>query len=356
VFNNLFKITPEPFGLDLSDRSVKIAKLSRKKGKLFLENFGEASIKEGLMENGVILSDTKLADVIRASLNGLKMGALKTAYASCSLPEQKTYLRVVQLPKMSKKETEEAIQWEVEANIPVALNDAYFDWEVISPLRKSIDHLDILISAAPRDLIDSYTELFRKAGIKPLSFEPESLAIARCLIKGGISEKPALIVDLGQTRTNFIIYAGRGLRFTSSVEISEDIMTANIARSMGINIEEAEKLKKEIGMNRDENEKVFEAIVPVMTDLKEQINKYMDFYMEHAAHVHSGGEAIAKVLLSGGGARLKGIEKYLTTALRVPVEIASPWINILEPPLRETPELSYLESIRYATALGLALI
>ncbi len=356
MFNNLFKITPEPFGLDLSDRSIKIAKLSRKKGKLFLENFGEANIKEGLMENGVILSDAKLADVMRASLSNLKMGALKTAYASCSLPEQKTYLRVVQLPKMSRKETEEAIQWEVEANIPFALKDVYFDWQVISPLRKSIDHLDILISAAPRDLIDSYIELFRKAGIKPISLEPESLALARCLIKGGVSEKPALIVDLGQTRTNFIIYAGRGLRFSSSIDISEDIMTMNIARSMSISVEDAEKLKKEIGMNRDENEKVFEAIIPVMTDLKEQIKSYADFYAEHAAHVHSGGEGIEKIFLSGGGARLKGIEKYLTTALRMPAEIASPWINILEPPLRETPELSYLESIRYTTALGLALI
>jgi type IV pilus assembly protein PilM len=244
----------------------------------------------------------------------------------------------------------------VEANIPIALKDAYFDWEIISPLKKSVDHFDILISAAPRDLVDSYIELFRKAGIKPLSFEPESLALARCLIKGEVSEKPILIVDLGQTRTNFIIYSGRGLRFTSSIEISEDIMTMNIARSMSISTEDAEKLKKEVGMNRDDNEKVFEAIVPVMTDLKEQINSYIDFYAEHAAHVHSGGEAIAKVLLSGGGARLKGIEKYLTTALRVPAEIGSPWVNILEPPLRETPELPYLESIRYATALGLALI
>jgi Tfp pilus assembly PilM family ATPase len=108
-------------------------------------------------------------------------------------------------------------------------------------------------------------------------------------------------------------------------------------------------------MDREKDPRVFDAIIPVITDLKEQIKQYIDFYTGHATHIHNNKSGIWKVLLSGGDAQLIGLEKYLTLALGIPVEKVNPWINILEPPLRETPELSYEDSIRYATALGLAL-
>jgi len=367
-FPTLFKITPEPFGLDLSDRSIKVTKLSLKKGRLFLENFGESDIEEGLMKDGIILSEEKLVSAIRHALSNLKMGPLKTPYVACSLPEQRTYLRVVQLPKIKKEEIQEAIQWEIEANFPIALSDVYFDWEIIrttdnSPggsfqpdhSRAELDHLDILVSAASRELVDSYAESLYKAGLKPFSFELESTASVRSLIKKGFCSKPVIIIDLGQTRTNFIIYAGYSIRFTSSIQISEDVIIENIMRAMNVNVEEAERLEREIGLNREADERVFESIVPAMTDLKQQIIEYMDFYESHSTHMHESNTSITKVILSGGGTRLGGIEKYLAVALKMPVEIANPWINILEPPLRETPELSYARSVRYATSLGLAL-
>lgn len=354
-FPSLFKITPEPFGLDISDESIKIAKLSRKKGKLFLENFGQTDISPNLMSDGVIVEETKLAEVIRHAVGHLKMGALNSRYVVSCLPEQRTYLRVVQLPSVKQSEIQDAIQWEIEANIPMGLNDVYFDWTVIPPVDKRTDHFDILISAAPRTIVDSYISLFQKAGLKLFSLEPESLALARCLIRRNVPEQSVLIVDFGKTSVSFIVYAGYGIRFTTSVQVSGKFLTDNIARSLKIDMDKAEELKKKVGMDREKDPRVFDAIIPVITDLKEQIKQYIDFYLGHATHTHGSSPGISKVLLSGGDAQLIGLEKYLALELNVPVEKANPWVNILEPPLRETPDLPYEESIRYATALGLAL-
>jgi len=351
----LFKITPEPFGLDLSDGSVKIAKLSKKKDGLFLEGFGEADIEKGLVEDGVILSEEKLAKAIQGVISNPHTGSFKSPYVVCSLPEQKTYLRVVQLPKIKKSEIQEAIQWEIEANFPMSLSDVYFDWELIPAPKSQSDHLDIVISTVQRDLVESYSSLLYKAGLKPFSFEPESIALMRSLIRRDPTSKPIILVDLGQARTSFIIYAGGGIRFTSSTQISSSVITENIMRALKIDMEEAERLKQSVGLNRSEDERVFEAIVPAMTDLKQQISKYINFYASHIAHVHGDNSGIEKIMLTGGGSLLKGIEKYLTLGLKIKTERANPWINIFEPPLRETPELPYHKSIRYATALGLAL-
>lgn len=353
-FPTLFKITPKPFGLDLSDRSFKIAELSGKKGGFTLENFGGAAIEEGLLEDGVILSEEKLARAIHDGLGTLKSGPPRSPYVACSLPEQKTFLRIVQLPKVKKEEIHEAVQREIEANIPLALSDVYFDWQIVPPLHQNVSHLDVLISAAPRDLVDSYTQVLRRAGLKPFLFEPESVALARCVVKNGFSEKPVLIVDLGRTRTNFIIYAGQGIRFSSTIQISGDLITENIARGLNVSPKEAETLKQKVGFLKT-NIKVFEAIVPVLTDLKQQIAKYIAFYTDHATHLHDGVFKIDKLLLTGGGARLKGIDDYLASSLKTHAELADPFENVRSPLFGENPKGSGAEFATYTTALGLAL-
>lgn len=348
MFPKLFKITSESFGLDLSDRSIKIAKLSKRGAGFVLENFGKLALEEGLINDGAIVSEKRLAAMIIKSIGKLKSGKIPSKYVSCSLPEQKSFLRVIQLPQVEEGEIEDAIRWEIEANIPMKLSDVYFDWQIIPALHKKVSHFDILVSSAPRDLVDSYTKLLIKAGLKPLSLEPESLAIARCLIKSGISEKPVLIVDLGQTHTSFIIYAGYGIRFSSSTPISGNMITEGIMRNSKISLEKAEHLKREVGFDQNNGE-VFEVIAPILTDLKEQIEKYLDFYSEHEAHIHDGKLGISKILLSGGGARLKGLDKYLGSVLKLPVSIADPFVNIRNPFFEKD------DFIKYATAFGLIL-
>lgn len=256
---------------------------------------------------------------------------------------------------MKIEEAQEAIRWEVEANIPLRLDEVYFDWEIIRPPNKKIDHLDVLMSAVPRELIDSYVSLFRGVGLKPFSFEPESVALSRSMVKRGLLKEPMMIVDLGQTHTSFVIYAGYGLRFASSLKISGDGMTEVIARTLKLSKRDAERLKKEVGLGRDRDERVFEALVPTMTAIRDQISEYIKFYEGHSEHVHDGNR-VTKIILSGGGAHLKGIEEYLSSSLKISVEKANPWINIFGPTTQEIPELEYKESLRFATVLGLALM
>jgi Tfp pilus assembly PilM family ATPase len=60
-------------------------------------------------------------------------------------------------------------------------------------------------------------------------------------------------------------------------------------------------------------------------------------------------------MLCGGGANLKGLPQFLSERLKIPVVCGNPWVNILKPPIKSIPELSYQESLTYVTALGLAL-
>ncbi len=366
-------LKPEAFGLDISNLSLKIIKL-KKEGKLLdLACFGEIKIKPGIIEEGEIKDEKSLVKIIKEGVSKVKGETLKTKYVIVSLPEEKAFLEVIQMPKMKKEELEKAVYFEAENYVPLPIDQVYLDSQIVPPVYDHLDHLDVLIAALPKKTVDPYVSVFKKAGLIPCALEIESQAIARCLIKNGVSPFPVLLIDLGLTRTSFIIFSGYSLRFTSSIPISAQGLTEIIAKALKIDLKKAEDLKRKYGLETrtkparnasgvakaggKEGGKVFDALIPSLTDLAEQTQKYIAFYQSHASHEHlpPNGKGVEKIELCGGGANLKGLTDFLSQELKIPVEIGNPWINILAKPPKEILGLSFKKSLSYATALGLAL-
>lgn len=354
----------DAFGLDISDLSIKFVKLAKKKKFLSLSAFGEAKLSPGIIEGGTIKDEKALTLAIQDALAGVHGKQISAKYVAASLPEEKAFLQVIQMPRMKIEELQKAVYFEAENYIPLPIGTVYLDFQIVPPVINHLDHTDVLIAALPKTIVDSYLSCLEKAGLKPLALEVESLAIARALVPNGISPTPVLLIDLGETRTSIIIFSGRSVRLTGSIPVSSQKLTEIISRALKINLAEAEKLKLKYGLsltgkNREEKEsrKIFDALVPPLVDLKEQIKKYLDYYQFHAGHEHtsSGTRTIQQIYLCGGGANLLGLADFLSLELQIPTELGNPWINILPSPIKEVPELRYKESLKYATALGLAL-
>lgn len=356
----LFTLNPETFGLDISDLSLKIIKLKKKKGFLSLVSFLEEKIPSGLIDGGEIKDEKSLAKIIKNALPKVKGEKLKTKYVIASLPEEKAFLEVIQMPKLAERDLKSAIIYEAENHIPLPLEEVYLDSHIVSPVVNHLDHLDVLLAALPKKTVDPYVSCLKMAGLIPEVLEIESLAVARALIKNGLSPFPALLADFGATRTSFVIFSGHSLRFTGSIPVSSQALTEALANILKVDLKTAERLKLKYGIQTGDKEKekeIFEALIPALTDLKEQIKKYIVYYQAHTSHEHLlvDGKEVKKIFLSGGGAVLSGLTDFLSSELKIPVEIGNPWVNILQEPLREVPELPFEESLRYTTALGLAL-
>jgi type IV pilus assembly protein PilM len=356
LFRNISQITPPAFGLDISDLSLKIVFLKRHGKEIKLESFGRKEIPKGIIKEGKIQKKDDLIKIIKGGVKEVKSRKLKTKYVVCSLPEQHAFVQVIQLPKMKLTEVKEAVKWEAEANIPMSIEEVYLDWEIVEPIVNHLDHLDILINAVPKTLVSDYVEVLKKANLQPIALEVESLGTVRSLIKDGIARKPILIVDLGATRTSFIIFSGYATRFTTSASISNRQMIDAIAKSLGMTNEEAWRLKVRVGLSEKRDNKVLTILLPSLNDLVQRIKEYIVFHREHAApHEHGSGGEISKILLCGGGANLKGLPQFLSKRLNISVVCGNPWVNILKLPIKSIPKLSYQESLTYVTALGLAL-
>jgi type IV pilus assembly protein PilM len=350
----LFSSKPQSFGLDLSDLSIKIALLKKTGEHIELASFGRQDVPENVIEGGVIKKEADLISLIRKTVEDVKGQKINTKFCIVSLPETDSYIRVVQLPRIKKEEIPEAIKWELEANIPVPLDELYFDWqEILRPSSKD-SHLDILIGALPKTLVDPYLSVIKKADLNPLAFEIESVATARALIKDEISADATMIIDLGAKKTTLVIYADNTVLFTTGLPVSNNELTSDIAKLLRVDKQKAWDLKVNVGLDESqENDKVYRAMEPRLLELVAEINKYIEYYQ--VSKLGHAKQNIGKILLCGGGANLKGLPAFLSARLKIGVSIGNPWVNILDPSAEELPQITFDDSLSYATALGLAL-
>ncbi len=262
-------LNPSAFGIDLSDRSIKIIQFKKKGEKLSNFLYGNEVIPAGLIEDGEIKDFKKVAELIKKIKSKTKPASIKTDYAVCSLPESKCFFREIDFPEMTLEEVSEAIKWETEQQIPLSWEEIYLDWHVLNEkkyLKKTEKKLKknnlvnseeiekktkVFLTAAPRKLVDSYVKVLKQAGLKPIAMEIESAAIVRALVNKNKYDSAVLIIDFGETRTNFIIFKSPLIRFSRSISFSGVSLTDKISKELKIKYSEAERLKRKWGRDKE---------------------------------------------------------------------------------------------------------
>jgi len=349
------KSQPDAFGLDVSDFSLKIAKLKKNGGFFDLVSWQKTEIPPGIIQKGQIQKEDELAAILRQSLKDVKGGSLQTKYAVCSLPEEEAFFRVIQLPsKAADEDIGQMLKYELEAYVPLKIEELYYDYKVIPALGASAKFTNVLISAAPQKIVDSYLSVFKKAGIRPCVLEIESQAVARALIPKSQSLESIIILDIGAGGTGWTIFSGPTVIYTGHINISGRDFTNLISKNMNVEFKEAEELKRKIGSAND-GKKVWESLVSVLTALSQEIKSVVDFYKEHSIEFIPDGR-IAKIFLAGGDSLIKGLPEFLRESVGLPVELGNPWVNIVNQKNSSSSQpISKEESLMFATALGLAL-
>lgn len=352
--NNFFS-NSNVFGLDISNFSLKIAELRKKRGKIKLTSFGNFAIPDGVIENGEIKKEKELTEIIRKSLTKLERAGMKSRNVIVSLPEEKLFLDTIQLPLISDVELKKIIQLEIENYIPLPLEEVYFDFEKIELISNSAKYQEILITAFSKKIIDSYLKVLKNVGLQPLVLEPECFAIARALMKRDKFSKFILILDLGESRTGFTLFFGKNIKFTSTIAFSSRQLTEALAEKLKISFSEAEEIKIKQGL-KGENQ-IKEILIPFLLNFTNEIKNLLEYYHSHSSKSQREIDNIFldKILLCGGGANLQDLTVFLSSELKINVEKGNPWLNILKEPIKEIPELPFDKSLSYTTALGLAL-
>jgi len=342
---------PKIFGIDLSDLSIKVLQLEKNGDFHKIRCFSSFDIAPGNIEDGKIENKEKVIAVIKEAVSKSYPRKLNTNKVICSLPESKAFLRMIKIPKMKEEEIGEAIKWEMEANIPLPIDQVYFDWQLLGQDAKNMQN--ILTVAVPKEVVDDSMEVLEKSGLDVYGLELESIATSRSLMSNEFIGKnfASLIVDLGSQRTSFIMIVNGSPYFTSSIPFSSEGINDAISKAMNVDSKKAEEFKVHYGIENVNNDNpIFKATQSLLENLVSEVEKTLDFYREM---FKDEAEKIEKIILCGGGANLKGLVPYLSKRLSKNIEIGNAWSNLNFG--KNLPIINKESSVRYPTVIGLAL-
>lgn len=347
----IFDFVGTASGIDLNDSSVRIVQMEKSGNKDSVVGYGFANIISGSIVEGEIVNKDQVALAIKKAFSSSAPKKIKSNKVICSLPETKAFLRIISIPKMKEEEAKEAIKWEIEANIPLTLDQVYYDWQI---LEKNVscekNKMDVLIVAISKNTVDQFIEVMEKAGLEVVGMEIESIAQARSLLASGKQEKSSLILDLDEIGTSFFISSGNVPCFTSSIPVSGRSLNNSISKALSVSLEEAEKIKNNYGIGSEfKNNNIFLAVKPVLENLVSEIERSIEFFVSELGY----SNCIDEIILCGKEANIKGMVTYLSKRLGKKVVLGDPWVNVSMK--GKLPEMERTLSVEYSTAIGLAL-
>jgi type IV pilus assembly protein PilM len=349
---NIFSYNHTPIGLDLSDLSVKVVQLEQIGKYQKVRSFGTKAIPSGMINDGEIVDIDNVSKIIKEMLNTVQGSKINSKKVFCSLPEVKAFLRIIEMPKMKEDEIKEAIKWKMEENIPLGIDQVYFDWQILdNNFSGKRGQVSVLVVAVARTTVDSFISLLEGIGMEVVGMEIESIAQVRSLLLDGDTKKETtLVVDIGDRRTSLLFAVNGTICFTSGMSVSSQVLTDAIVKHFNFTQEKAEELKIQKGIGSFiRNDALFQAVSPVLENLMSQIETSTHFFISGLGYA----EKVDRLILCGGGSNTKGLSVFLTKRLGMNVERGNPWMNVKLG--KSIPPIPNERAIQYSTAIGLAL-
>lgn len=325
-----------------------------KSNKPHLSNYGWVDLGLSLDSNGKEVKVLSFNDKLKIHLESLveKM-ELKSEVAYISIPGFSGLITPLEFPKMKRDELEKAIQFEAHKYIPIDLSEVTLGWEVVLKKEASIlekeekvkdEKIQVLLVAAPKKEVARYESIVKGSRFEVKAIELETFSLVRSLIGEDLGNN--LIVDIGARATNIILVEKGIIKANRNINVGGIEITNTIAESMNISKQRAEMFKR--GEKNLLNSKESSIVMPTLEFIASETMRIISTCKAKNAEAR-----IDSVILSGGSAKLKGVDEYFSRILKTSAVIGNPWNKIIvDEQIKPATERL---GASYSVALGLAL-
>lgn len=314
-------------GVDVGSSAIKVVQIHEKKGIATLDTYGELQLGPyGDVEIGrsTQLPLQKLTeafvDILRESSATSKDVALAISYNS-------SFSTIISVPTKDQAQIDSMIPIEARKYIPLPLSEVTLDWFPVSatPDQTSIK---VLMAAIHNESLRRYQSMVRGASLNERFTEIEIFSTIRSTVDQ--EDKTVAIVDLGATSTKLYIVEQGIVGKTHSLRMNGVELTQALANIMSISFKEAEELKRQVGLYSPENDtRAQKALISILEKGFREIHIVISRYKEEEQ------SEITKVILTGSGALLKGLDRYAKDMLGVEVILADPFSKLSYPAFLE---------------------
>lgn len=328
-------------GIDLGGSSIKAVELKNFNGRPQLMTYGFVELQTSVIKSNNPDDRDMIVSAIREIM---KKANVTTKKVVTGLPSFTVFSSIISLPLMSKKDLMSAVKWEAKKFIPMPVDEMILDWEVIKEMSAVMPDNDkkkpgeeveddgkkkdlkILLTAAPKNLVQRYVEIFKAAELELVSLETQAFALERSLI--GRDKAPIMVVDIGATASDIMVFIDGIPLVTRSIDVGGNSITKTIARAMNVTEDRAEQFKRDFGltslnMGASRVPKTIEFVIStIVNEIKYVLNLYQN---------QGNARPIEKIILCGGSSFLVSLPDYLQKIFNIKVFIGDPWARVMYP-------------------------
>lgn len=336
-------------GLDIGFSTIRVVCLAKEKDQFKLISLGSIPCPQPGIVSDTDTDLENLANTIKKLFQAAKISQKDVVVA---LPESRVFTRVIDdLPYLTDSELSSAIRYAAEEFIPMSLADVNINWQILvrSPSKDKNARTVVLVIASPKHTVAKYLNVLNMAELHASALETETIAITRSLVGNNPFSPSTLVMQLGTITTDFAAVSQGIIWLTRSISTGGMALTRALAQTFNFEVNQAEQYKKIYGLLEDQLEgKVFGALKPVVDIIAGEGKRIIQ-----AFEAKYPQNAIKRVVLSGGGAKMPGLVIYLANIFGLEVQEADPWYSIAKD--KNAGAKLAQEASSYSVAVGLAL-
>jgi len=346
-------------GVDIGSSSIKVVQIKKKGGKAILETYGALSLGPyGKLDIGQV-TNLPTEAIAQALKDVLDESNVTTNNGAIAIPSSASLISLINIPAgIDKDKIDQIIPNEARKYIPVPIDEVTIDWWAIPAQAESFESdesekikanpetkTEVLVVAIHNETLARYRELLTRTKLNSDFFEIEIFSSIRSTFAHELA--PVLLIDFGASKTKLSIVEYGIVKVFHVINRGSQDITKNISQSLSISFPEAEKLKREIGLEKTANKDVASVVDLSINYILSETNVVVLNYEKKY------NKSISKVILCGGGALTKGLIDRVSRNFSAEVVYGNPFSKTEAP--------VFLDSIlrtsgpEFAVAVGLAL-
>ncbi|OGS44916.1 MAG: hypothetical protein A2539_04370 [Elusimicrobia bacterium RIFOXYD2_FULL_34_15] len=365
-----FKNVKLPFGkpkevvaVDIGSHSVKIVQLKHTGEKWTLEKYASAIATS--LDSAEVTPLERKQVAINAIKKLLSENKISAKDAVTSVSGNSVIVRYVKFPKLTPEQLSKTIQFEAEPFIPFPIQDVNISFQILGDVtEEGSQKMETILVAAKKEIIQNKLDILMEAGLIPVVVDVDSFALENAISINATEEEIKqvyLIINCGMSTTNISIVEDGTSRVVRDVFTASSSFTKAIQRNLQADWKQSEEKKFKHGIlvtpeqkeealakGNDEALQISTILISAVKELVAECQRSIDFYQTQSA----AEKPVNKIYLCGGGALLKGLDKYIESQLHLPVEILNPFAKLTDK--AGIPDEEIRKFSQYAVAVGLA--
>ena len=334
------KKTGTVVGLDIEAGSIAATEV-RGNGSLQVTASAIGPLPPGAFHEGEVLDGDRLASALKSLFAEHKLAK----QVRLGVGNQRVVVRTLRLPAIEDpKELQAAVRFQAQEQMPMPLDQAVLEHQVVGGVpaeEGSTPQVDVVVVAARRDMVSSFIDPIRRAGLEPVGVDLSAFGMIRALADtvvangGGDNEgeeagqrraATVLYCNVGDV-TNLAVARDRACLFTRVSHVGLEAISTRLGSARELDAEAAMLWLRHVGLEQPtaevegdpemvaESRRALEEGVAALTD---ELRLSLDYYGAQESAV-----PVEQIVLCGPGSAIVGLANRME-GLGLPIAVSRP--------------------------------